>query len=177
MRREQVMRMLENYRRCAARRECLGLEIPLAEEQLRREREQAVADAALPGHAVDTPRGNGPGDPTARVAVSFASGYQPHYIREMEGDLSRLRDELRECDTVCRCVDAWRGALSDRERWVLDRHVIGGEMYADLLDDFAQAFPATVIQSPDGLKKLSLRAVGKVCDAAGAGGGGIRAFF
>lgn len=170
MQQEQVKRMLENYRRCAARRDCLRMEIPMARRQLEREREAALLDAALPGHSLEAKRLNAPGDPTARVAVRFASGYQPLYIREMEGDLSRMQDELRECESVCRYVEAWRGALNEREQLVIDRHVIGGETYAEVMEAFAQRFPAAAITSPEGLKKLNLRAMAKIRAAAGADG-------
>lgn len=168
MRREQVIRMLENYRRCAARRDCLKLEIPLARRQLEAEREDALRGEALPGHSLETPRAGAPGDPTGRVALRFASGYQPMYIREMEGDLARMQDELRECETVCRCVEAWRGALSEREQLIIDRHVIDGETYAEVMEVFSHRFPAAAITSPEGLKKLNLRAVAKICAVAGS---------
>lgn len=170
MRREQVKRMLESYRQCAARRECLRLEIPLAQEQLALEQERALESDALPRPGVEAPRGGGPGDPTARLAVRYASGYQPRYIREMAADVRRMQDELRECDAVCRYVDAWRGALNDRERLVVDLHMIGGETYAAVLDAFARRFPAAPLTSPDGVKCVNQRALEKICAAAGGAG-------
>lgn len=160
-------RMLSDYRRCAARRDFLKAQIPLAERQLAEEKESMLENAVLPGRAPGTPGGGGPGNPTARLAVKFASGYQPQYIREMAGDLRRMQDELQECDTVCRCVDAWRTALNERERLVIDLHVIGGESYAEVLEAFARRFPATAITSRDGLRRMKQRAMAKIEAAAG----------
>lgn len=168
MRREQVTRMLENYRRCAARRESLALEIDMARRQLAAEEARAVENAVLPGKELSAGRGGGIGDPTARVAVKFASGYRPRYILEMEGDLNRLRDEMEECGAVCRAVDVWLMALSDRERLVIERHVIGGETYAEVLEALSARFPAGAVTSPDGIKCLNRRAMDKICAAAGA---------
>ncbi|MBQ9196969.1 MAG: hypothetical protein IJ157_06960 [Clostridia bacterium] len=168
MRREQVKRMLESYRQCKARRESLALEIDLAERQLSEARERMTEDAVLPGHDLARAPGGGAGDPTARLAVKFASGYQPRYILEMAGDIRRMRDEMRECETVCRCVEAWRGVLNERELLVIDRHVIGGESYADVLEDYARRFPATALTSLDGVKCVNKRAIGKIFAAAGA---------
>lgn len=168
MRREQVKRMLESYRQCKARRESLGLEIEMARRQLAAARERMEADAVLPGHELAAARGGGTGDPTARLAVRFASGYQPRYILEMAGDIRRMEDEQRECEAVCRCVDAWRGVLNERELLVLDRHVIGGESYADVLEDYARQFSATALTSLDGVKCVNKRAIQKIYAAAGA---------
>ena len=122
----------------------------------------------LPGRGIETPPGGGPGDPTARVAVKYASGYEPGYIRGMEADLNRMRDEMRECETVCRYVDAWRGALNERERLVIDRHMIGGETYAETLEALAAQYPACGVTSVDGIKCLNRRAMERIYAAAGA---------
>ena len=168
MQREQVKRMLESYRQCRARRVSLAAEIELAERQLAEARERMTEEAVLPGHDLACVPGGGTGDPTARLAVKFASGYQPRYILEMAGDLRRMRDEMRECETACRCVEAWRGVLNERELLVLDRHVIGGESYADVLEAFARQFPSTALTSLDGVKCVNKRAISKICAAAGA---------
>lgn len=163
-----VERMLTDYRRCAARRDFLAVEIDRAEEQLRREEERMVEQSVLPGRGLEELPGGGTGDPTARVAVRFASGYRPAYLQEMAGDITRLRDEMRECDYVCRSVNAWRGALNDRERLLIDRHVIGGESYAEVLEAFARAYPGTALTSRDGLRRMKNRAMEKMYQAAGA---------
>lgn len=168
MQREQVKRMLESYRQCRARRDSLALEIELAERQLAEARERMTEDAVLPGRDMAFIPGGGTGDPTARMAVKFASGYQPRYILEMAGDVRRMRDEMRECEAVCRCVEAWRGVLNDRELLVIDKHVIGGESYADVLEAFARQFPATALTSLDGVKCVNKRAISKIYAAAGA---------
>ena len=168
MRVDMVDRMLMDYRRCAARRDFLQVEITRAEEEMKRAEKRLVEDSVLPGRGMDMPLGTGTGDPTARMAVRFLSGYRPAYMQEMAGDIRRLRDEMGECDWVCRAVNAWRGALSDRERLVIDRHVIGGESYNEVLAAFAQAYPGTALTSRDGLRRLKNRAMEKVYAAAGA---------
>ena len=168
MRTDTVDRMLTDYRRCAARRDFLQVEILRAEAELERAQEHLVEDSVLPGRSPDVPRGKGTGDPTARMAVRFLSGYRPAYMQEMAGDIRRLKDEMGECDWVCRSVNAWRGALSDRERLVIDRHVIGGESYNEVLADFAQAYPGTAVTSRDGLRRIKNRAMEKMYKAAGA---------
>ena len=168
MRVDMVDRMLMDYRRCAARRDFLQVEITRAEEEMKRAEKRLVEDSVLPGRGMDMPLGTGSGDPTARMAVRFLSGYRPAYMQEMAGDIRRLRDEMGECDWVCRAVNAWRGALSDRERLVIDRHVIGGESYNEVLAAFAQAYPGTALTSRDGLRRLKNRAMEKVYAAAGA---------
>ena len=170
MRVDMVDRMLMDYRRCAARRDFLQVEITRAEEEMKRAEARLVEDSVLPGHGMDVPLGTGTGDPTARMAVRFLSGYRPAYMQEMAGDIRRLRDEMGECDWVCRAVNAWRGALSDRERLVIDKHVIGGESYNEVLEAFAKEYPGTAVTSRDGLRRLKNRAMEKVYAAAGAKG-------
>ncbi|MBQ7519863.1 MAG: hypothetical protein IJU12_06065 [Clostridia bacterium] len=167
MRADTVDRMLTDYRRCAARRDFLRVEITRAEEEMKRAEERLVEENVLPGRGLDVPSGTGVGDPTARMAVRFLSGYRPAYMQEMAGDIRRLKDEMGECDWVCRAVNAWRGALSDRERLVIDRHVIGGESYSEVLAAFALAYPGTAVTSRDGLRRIKNRAMEKVYQAAG----------
>ena len=168
MRADTVDRMLTDYRRCAARRDFLQVEITRAEEEMKRAEERLVEENVLPGRGLDVPPGTGVGDPTARMAVRFLSGYRPAYMQEMAGDIRRLKDEMGECDWVCRAVNAWRGALSDRERLVIDRHVIGGETYAETLEAMAAQFPAGGVTSVDGIKCLNRRAMERIYAAAGA---------
>ena len=164
--------MLTDYRRCAARRDFLRVEITRAEEEMKRAEERLVEENVLPGRGLDVPPGTGVGDPTARMAVRFLSGYRPAYMQEMAGDIRRLKDEMGECDWVCRAVNAWRGALSDRERLVIDRHVIGGESYNEVLEAFAKEYPGTAVTSRDGLRRIKNRAMEKVYEAAGVRGTG-----
>ena len=172
MRADTVDRMLTDYRRCAARRDFLQVEITRAEEEMKRAEERLVEENVLPGRGLDVPPGTGVGDPTARMAVRFLSGYRPAYMQEMAGDIRRLKDEMGECDWVCRAVNAWRGALSDRERLVIDRHVIGGESYNEVLEAFAKEYPGTAVTSRDGLRRIKNRAMEKVYEAAGVRGTG-----
>lgn len=172
MRADTVDRMLTDYRRCAARRDFLRVEITRAEEEMKRAEERLVEENVLPGRGLDVPPGTGVGDPTARMAVRFLSGYRPAYMQEMAGDIRRLKDEMGECDWVCRAVNAWRGALSDRERLVIDRHVIGGESYNEVLEAFAKEYPGTAVTSRDGLRRIKNRAMEKVYEAAGVRGTG-----
>ena len=172
MRAETVDRMLTDYRRCAARRDFLRVEITRAEEEMKRAEERLVEENVLPGRGLDVPPGTGVGDPTARMAVRCLSGYRPAYMQEMAGDIRRLKDEMGECDWVCRAVNAWRGALSDRERLVIDRHVIGGESYNEVLEAFAKEYPGTAVTSRDGLRRIKNRAMEKVYEAAGVRGTG-----
>ena len=167
MQADTVDRMLTDYKRCAARRDFLQVEIGRAEEDLRREEERLVEQSVLPGRGPDCLAGGGPGAPTARLALRCASGYRPVYMQEMAGDIRRLREEMRECDWVCRSVNAWLGALSDRERMLIDRHVIGGESYAQVLEAFAREYPGTALTSRDGLRRMKQRAMEKMYRAAG----------
>lgn len=168
MERTTVDNMLSDYKRCAARRAFLRVRIGMAEEQLRREEEQALAEAAQPGHGLAGGcRGGMPGDPTAGVAVRFAMGHWPRYLQEMAGNLAGMREEMRACEAVCQCVEAWLEALSGRERLVIEQHVIGGAGYGDVLERFAREYPATAVTSRDGLRRIKQRALEKIYAAAG----------
>jgi len=167
MNRCDVDRMLRGYKNCRARREYLRAELPEAERLLAHEREHMLENEALRGHEMGTVQSGGSfGDPTASLVMKYASGYEPRYIREMAGDVRRRQDELRECEMVCRCVEAWLEALGQKERLVIETHVLEGLTWTEAGPRLAAVFPDTCPTTSAGLRKIQQRAMEKLYQAA-----------
>ena len=167
MKPEAVNAMLRDYKRCQARRDFLQAELPLAERQLRYEREHMLENEALRGRRPDeTGHGSENADPTARLVLKFASGYEPRYIKDMAWDIQKRRDEMQECDAVCRCVEAWLQALGEKERMVVQTHVLEGLSWTEAGPRLSAVFPDTCPTTHAGLRRIQQKALEKIYRAA-----------
>lgn len=157
--------MLRDYKRCTARRDYLMQAIEYLSKQIETEKGRAMTDEAL--HGIDMsgmPHGTMPGNPVESLVLRYASGYKPQYIQYMDADLQQMRDELAEVTTVCKCVEAWMQALNDKERKVVQAHIIHGLSWAEVLPLFRADYSYT--SSRDGLRYIQRTALDKIYDAA-----------
>ena len=112
------------------------------------------------------PRGDGPGDPTAGLALRLASGWEGEDVERLRGELRDVEEELALRVRSVRYVDAWLTSLSEREKWLIQRQVIEGEYWRSILDEYEQRYQLRVSQ--DSLARLKAKAMGKIYRAAGA---------
>ena len=95
---ERAEMMLAQYRRCVGRCAFLKKTIAEAEADIELWRRNLAEDLVLSGGAnLDgMPRGTTVGNPTERMAIMLATGYEPEDLKDAEASLIPLRDELRE---------------------------------------------------------------------------------
>lgn len=167
MQKKEIELMLRDYRRCKARRDYLQQAIGILEQQKDKELKNAMAQDALHGSVITgMPRGSSVGNPTERLVLMYESGYKPQYIKQMEGELAMLRDELKEVTTVCKCVEAWLLSLNDKEKILINSHVIDGLSWAETVPLLQRQYPGTFTGSRNGLRELQRRALEKIYDVA-----------
>lgn len=134
MTKEQVDTMLCSYRECAGR--CAHLENAIKDV----DREIATAVmyltddmAALQAQRItDMPHGTGISNPTEQIAMLIVNGNEPDYLRSMRRERSNLMMELEDKQRVIRYVDGWLCGLSDRQSWVIRKHMIDGEVWNEV---------------------------------------------
>ena len=168
----QVDRMLREYRLLVGRCGHIDAEISRCRRAIEREREQFVADAAAPAvsRLTGMPRGTTPGNPTEKTALMLAEGTAFEFsdaraeIRRLEAQIDALRREREEKALRVQYVESWLSGLADRERWVIERHVIEREIWHDIIPQFNTRFTDDV--SKDRLKRLQQRAMQKIYDMA-----------
>ena len=162
MRKETVDEMLRNYREYSAR--CLYLECCIRdiEDKLRSIRKTMVPDAiSITAKYTDMPgRKGGTSDPTATVATRFADGYTSKDMQELEAELAKMQNELRNKTPTVVFVEIWLGALNEKERFVLEKQTVDGLFWREVATAFCERFGARY--SSISLKRIRLGALEKV---------------
>ena len=162
MRKETVDEMLRNYREYSAR--CLYLEhcIKDTEGKLNRNKASMIPDAiSITAKYTEMPSAKGRvSDPTATVATRFADGYQSEAVQELEVELAKMRDELRDKTPTTVFVEIWLNALNDKERFVIEKKMIDGLFWREIASEFVERFGARY--SSISLKRIRLGALEKV---------------
>ena len=169
---EQVNGLLGDYRQLAGRCGHIEAEISRLKQEIAREKAEFEMDAAAPPVARLTglPGGTGIAKPTERVALMLADGeaYRNsdacRRARQKEARIAALETELEEKRLWVRYVNAWLNGLADRERWVVEHHVIDGEIWHDIIQQFNRRYDDDV--SRDRLKRIQQRALQKIYDMA-----------
>lgn len=165
----QAEQILAAYRPCAAKRDLLRIQLEEARRHLKKEKRRMEADMTLPGRDPDAPPGSTRGDPTARTAQLLASGWETPFVRELSAEVRRLESGIRRCDALCRCVEAWRSLLPERERLLVDMHMIGNETYERVLLEFEIRGLRPSVTTRQGMAKLKKRAIGRICAVSESG--------
>lgn len=164
MKPEQVDKMLEAYNQCRSRITHIRNQLEIMERHLASEKAHAIENDAI--HAVNydgMPHGTTVGNPTESLVLRYLSGYQPRYIKDLQEDVDKARDELFEAQMVVSFVDGWLICLTDRERFIIERHVIQGDTWRAVLDQYEERFGQF---GREGLKKLRKKAMFKIYEAA-----------
>ena len=169
MDREQINDMLRAYRGRVGRCAHIETEIRRLERRIAEERERYAQELAAPpvSRLDGMPRGGAPFDSrTERVALALADGsafdaeaFQAA-VRRLEAEIDRLRAERAEQQLGVAYVESWLSGLPERERWVIERHVIDGEIWHDIITEFNARFDDAV--SRDRLKRIQQRALEKI---------------
>ena len=159
--------MLRDYKRCTARRDYLMQAISLLQKQRKNAQGKAMAEDALHGAVMNgMPHGTTPGNPVESLVLRYASGYKPQYIQQMDDDLAVLQDELKEVTAVCKCVEAWLLALNDKEKILINAHVIDGLSWVETVPLLQREYPGTFTGSRNGLREMQRRALEKIYSVA-----------
>ncbi len=161
---DSVDKMLAAYNQCKARVTHIRNQLTIMERQLEYEKNHAMAEEAIHAQSYDTaPHGNLPGNPVESLVLRYISGYQPKYIKDMQRDVDKAKDELYECEMVIQFVDGWMIALTEREAFVIHQHVIEGRFWKDVLDEYEAKWG---LFSKEGLRKMKKKALSKIYEAA-----------
>ena len=173
MTQEQVNTLLREYRALVGRCGHIDAEIQRLRRAICAARAQFAADLAAPSvsRLDGMPPGGQPGSPTERAGLELADGRAFENsdagleVRHMEAEIARLEAEREERQLRVRYVESWLNGLPDRERWVIERHLIDGEIWHDIIQQFNARFSDDI--SRDRLKRLQTRALERIYAMAG----------
>ena len=163
---ERAEMMLAQYRRCVGRCAFLKKTIAEAEADIELWRRNLADELVLSGGAnLDgMPRGTKVGNPTERIGIMLATGYEPEDLKEAEASLVRLREELRENRMLLSFVEAWLEGLTAKERWLIEQLYFEGYTYNEAAHAYAEKYGVQI--SRDGIRRMKKVTVQKVADMA-----------
>ncbi len=161
---ERVDQMLADYKRCEGRAAHLVNELEML-NHLRDQQETLKVENSvnISPSLSGMPGSPGVSDKVGNLAIRFASGYVPRYIVELNEDIEKVKSELFEMERVLSFVRGWLLVLSDRERFIIEEHVINGRYWSEIIGEYEEKFG---VFSKDGMRKIKNRALEKIYEAA-----------
>ena len=163
---ERAEQMLKDYKTYLGRCEYLKALIPELKSEAKIWHTHLVVDLARNTETEmdGMPRGNKIGNPTERLGILLASGFTPDGLTELEDEIRRYEQELKEKTLVVHFVEAWLQGLTDKERWLIERQVIDGAFWRQIVTEYKERFGEEY--SKEGLKKIKSGAMEKIFDMA-----------
>ena len=139
---ETVDRLLTEYRASLARCKYLEGLIPVLKEEIEDMHRLFMEESfSIRGATLDAlPHGNEIADPTQKIGILLASGYQPEYLKEKELELKEVQKEYKRKVPNVIFVEAWLKGLSSRERFIIENHVIDGLTWNELIAEYERSF-------------------------------------
>lgn len=158
--REKFQRYKKNKSRCAV----LRTEIKYIECMSYAESDMIVEDVAFKARDLSViPAGTGTGDPTAAAAIELMECRQT-IAHQMGHDLLAMQRELYGLLLECGYVEGWLTGLNERQRFVVENHLIEGIVWSEMEVLYETKFQK--YYTSDGLKKMQRAAVAAIVEAS-----------
>lgn len=158
---ERVDEMLKSYRECIGRCGHLEYEIQERRDMIESLRKTMVEDSVLGAQPMSgMPRGGKLSDPTARIGAAVADGCMTDDMKFLQKEIDELEYELRKRKIVVHFVAAWLDGLNEKERWIIEKQVIDGAYWREVIFSYKAKFGDEY--SKDGLKRIKKNALNKI---------------
>lgn len=162
---KDVDSLLGNYRANKARREHLYIEAMDMAMQINAEARKAITGDAIHAQQYkDTPGGGRVSNPVEDLALRYMDGYVPETLKGWLSESENMQRELRRLEANVAYVDAWLGALNDRERMVITDHMLDGKSLRELEITSVRRFGYHM--TADGIRGIKRKALQKIYDIA-----------
>lgn len=161
-----VDKMLEEYKSCLGRCRHLDLQILIYEKEIERIKRTAAEDIVYTkGCSQDgMPHGTSVGNPTERMGIMLASGYESPELSSLVKMYEEFKKELDEKIVTIQFVEAWMQGLTQKERWMIEGKVFEGKTYNELILEYKTRFNENC--SRDKLRELRKIAMKKIYEMA-----------
>lgn len=165
MRVEQITQMLAAYIQTKAR--CAAITVQIQELKAKMETEYSyryVDEILRPAPMDGMPHGNMVGRTTETIAVRLADRKLSPQLAAMMEECANLYEERRHLRLQVDFVDAWLQALNEKERYVVEHHLVHGESWKETGIGYRRRFEEGV--SKDTLRRIGQKALKKIVEAA-----------
>ena len=157
----RVDEMLKSYRESIGRCGHLEYEIKERQNTIESLRKTIVEDSVLAGQPMSgMPRSGKISDPTGQIGSAAADGCMTEEMKELQKEINALEAELRIKKIVVHFVDAWLDGLNEKERWIIEKQVIDGAYWREVIFSYKTKFGEEY--SKDGLKRIKKNAMNKI---------------
>ena len=156
----QIIDLFQNYRANKARLALLNERGAGIRQEIARLKESILEDHQHITSSMDSlPHGAGIGNPTQSIAVMMADGTTSE-IQQQEKKLRKITQEAVFLNRLIRYAEILLEALTDKERFVIQNHMIDGKTWEETTAEFGEKF--TIPITVDGLRKMQRRAVNRL---------------
>jgi len=122
---EIVNQALSEYLERLARCEFLESEIKILQEMLEREEMKMVDDeVSLSQQLTGMPHGTSVGDPTGKLGLKLACGFESWSVKQIKEELANRKGEYDTLSYWVAFVKAWLKCLTDKERALIEMKYI-----------------------------------------------------
>lgn len=154
MTKEAVEKHLKEYRVNSARCDFLRQDIPRLEKLVQELRDDIVDNEVHITQVItDMPRGGTTSDPTGKLGMKLANGYEPRYIEEIETEIKQKQLELKYKDVSVWSVETGLKSLTPKERFLIEHKYIQEDFWRNIVEGFNKEF-GEGYNNKDTLKKM-----------------------
>jgi len=158
---EIVNEALSAYLERMARCEFLDGEIKLLREMLEKaEREMVDDEVSLSQELTGMPHGTSIGDPTGRLGLKLACGFESWSVKQIKEELIKLNEEYNTLKYWVAFVGAWLKCLTDKERMLIEMKYIQKLSWDEIINAYQKAYGQRYGKS--GMKILVQKSIEKI---------------
>lgn len=162
---DQVNEALENYRAKKARLEHLRIESDELMRAIEAEAASAAEREAIRGQQyTGMPHSGGVNRGVEDAAIRYADGYAGGLAKAWREDWNEMQQEITQLMRAVRLVEAWLGALGEKELVVVTAHRLDGRSWNELSASSRRLLGEHM--SVSGLRAIGRAAMAKIYDIA-----------
>ena len=165
MTQDQLEEMLKSYRTVKARCAYLRARLDDLEDELKKQEKIVISDCVSMSQAITgMPHGTTVGDPTGRLAMDIASGKTSEFVKQIREEIEKIQKELTIQLVRLNRMEIIMGAMTDREREIVEMKIVADMSWADILSEMNAKYNNSY--SKRSLQRLYSRAMEKAEEVA-----------
>ena len=158
---EIINEALSLYLERVARCEFLESEIKMLREILEKEESEMVDDeVSLSQELTGMPHGTSIGDPTGRLGLKLACGFESWSVKQIKEEITKLMEEYNTTKYWISFVVAWLKCLTDKERMLIELKYIQKLSWDEIINKYQREYGQRYGKS--GMKILVQKSIEKI---------------
>lgn len=168
MKAEIVIEALSLHLERVARCENLGVELDILRDMLATaEREMVDDEVSLSQEITGMPHGSTIGDPTGKLGLKLACGYENWNVKQIKEEMKNISEERIVLGRWISFVNAWLKSLTEKERMLVELKYIQKLSWDEIINAYQKAYGQKYGKS--GMKLLVQKSIEKVYRIADGG--------